>query len=83
MALMHKDRAFKALLFGALLCTHEHINHPLRHLPASGLQWDRVLELVDMRNQGSHASGKKIDHNEILALADFALAWQEQFKSYY
>jgi len=83
LAVMHKDRAFKALLFGALLCTHEHADHPLRHLPASSLQWDRVLGLVDMRNKGSHASGKSMERHEMLEMADFTIAWQEQFKPYY
>ena len=83
LAVMHKDRPFKALLFGALLCTHEHADHPLRTLPGSSLQWDRVLELVDVRNKGTHASGQTIEHVEMLAMADFALAWQEQFKPYY
>ena len=83
LAVMHKDRAFKALLFGALLCTHEHADHPLRQLPASSLQWDRLLGLVDKRNKGSHASGQSMKHDEMREMADFAIAWQEQFKPYY
>jgi hypothetical protein len=83
LAVIHKDRAFKALLFGALLCTHEHADHPFRHLPASGLQWDRVLELVDKRNKGSHASGQSMERHEMLEWADFTLAWHEQFKPYF
>ena len=83
LAMMHKDRAFKALLFGALLCTHKHADHPLRHLPASSLQWDRMLELVDKRNKGSHASGQNMERHEMLEWADFTLAWHEQFKPYF
>lgn len=83
LAVTHKDRAFKALLFGALLCTHEHADHPFRHLPASRLQWDRVLELVDKRNKGSHASGQSMERHEMLEWTDFTLAWHEQFKPYF
>lgn len=83
LAVMHKDRPFKALLFGALLCTHEHADHPLRHLPASKLQWDLVFELVDKRNKGSHASGQSMERHEMLEWADFTLAWHEQFKLYF
>lgn len=83
LAVMHKDRPFKALLFGALWCTHDHADHPLRQLSASSLQWDRVLGLVDKRNKGSHASGQSMERHEIVEMADFTIAWQEQFKPYY
>jgi hypothetical protein len=83
LAIERRDRPFKALWVGALLCTREHDAHPLRQLPARSLQWARMLELTDLRNKGSHASGQRLDRQHSLDMADFAVDWHEQFIPYF
>lgn len=83
LAIERRDRPFKALWVGALLCTREHDDHPLRQLPARSLQWARMLELTDLRNKGSHASGQRLDRQHSLDMADFAVEWHEQFVPYF
>lgn len=83
LAIERRDRPFKALWVGALLCTQEHVDHPLRQLPARTLDWARVLELTELRNKGSHASGQRLDRQHSLDLADFAVEWHEQFIPYF
>lgn len=82
-ALRLEGSAFKALLFGALLCTTLHENHPLRDLPEESLQWDRLLILVDARNKASHASGGRLQGDEALEMARFAIGWHGQFESWF
>lgn len=83
LAIERRDRPFKALWVGALLCTREHDTHPLRQLPAHALQWARMLALTDLRNKGSHASGQRLDRQHSLDMADFAVDWHEQFIPYF
>jgi hypothetical protein len=83
LAIERRDRPFKALWVAALLCSREHDAHPLRELPVRSLQWGRMLELTDLRNKGSHASGQRLDHQHSLDMADFAVAWHEQFIPYF
>ena len=83
LAIERRDRPFKALWVGALLCTREHDAHPLRQLPARSLQWARMLELTDLRNKGSHASVQRLDRQHSLDMADFAVDWHEQFIPYF
>ena len=45
--------------------------------------WARMLELTDLRNKGSHASGQRLDRQHSLDMADFAVDWHEQFIPYF
>jgi hypothetical protein len=83
LAAQRRDRAFKALLFASLLATHSHQNHPLRELDETQLQWDRLFALIDMRNKGSHASGKRLQRGHVLSEVDFAIAWFTNFSKYF
>ena len=83
LAATRRDRAFKALLFASLLGTHTHLEHPLRELDGSQLQWERLLTLIDMRNKGSHASGRRLQRGIVLAEAEFAIEWFANFSKYF
>lgn len=83
LAVSRRDRPLKALLTGALLSTCVRSDHPLLELPAQTLQWDRLISFIAMRNEGSHASGQKLDPASIFEMAQFAIDWHEQFKSHY
>jgi hypothetical protein len=78
-----RDRPIKALFVAALFCTNQHADHPFIELSDSTLQVDQLLNFVDMRNDGSHASGHKLDASRVLEMARFAIDWHEQFKSHY
>lgn len=83
LAVLRRDRPLKALLTGALLSTYARTDHPLMDLPARTLQWDRLMAFVAMRNEGSHASGQKLDPSSVLEMARFAVEWHGQFKPHY
>jgi hypothetical protein len=83
LAAKHRDRAFKALLFASLLAIHNHPEHPLRELDESHLQWERLLTLIDLRNKGSHASGRRLQRGVVLSEAEFAIAWFANFSKYF
>ncbi|WP_213956743.1 MULTISPECIES: hypothetical protein [unclassified Variovorax] len=83
LAAQHRDRAFKALLFASLLATHNHDDHPLRELDETQLEWVRLFTLIDMRNKGSHASGRRLQRGHVLSEADFAIAWFMNFSNYF
>ena len=59
------------------------MDHPLIDLPARSLQWDRLMTFVAMRNEGSHASGRKLDPSSVMEMARFAVEWHDQFKLHY
>lgn len=82
-ALRLEGSAFKALLFAALLCMAWHADHPLRCLDSGSLQWGRLLTLVDRRNKGSHASGERLQGQDVLEMAHFAIAWHGQFEPWF
>jgi len=83
LAAQRRDRAFKALLFAALVATHSHQDHPFRELDEAQVQWDRLLTLIDTRNKGSHASGKRLHRNHALSEAEFAIAWCTNFSKFF
>lgn len=83
LAAKYRDRPIKALLVAALLSTYRRSDHPFIELSESTLQVDRMLEFVEMRNDGSHASGQKLDPSLVLEMARFAVGWHEQFKQHY
>ena len=83
LAAKSRDRPFKALLFAALLSTHEHLDHPLRELEDTQVQWERLLDLIGMRNKGAHASGRRLLRGEVLSEAEFAIAWSENFSKFF
>ncbi len=83
LAAKYRDRPFKALLFAALLSTHGHPDHPLRELDQSQVQWERLLDLIDIRNKGAHASGRRLQRGPVLSEAEFAIAWFENFSKYF
>ena len=83
LAAQRRDRAFKALLFASLLATHNHQEHPFRELNETQLQWDRLFSLIDMRNKGTHASGRLLRREHVLSEAEFTIAWFENFSKYF
>jgi len=83
LAAVHRDRAFKALLFAALLSAHRHDDHPFRLLDSTSLQWERLFSLINLRNKGSHASGRQLDRNQVLQEAAFSFDWIGNFSSYF
>ncbi|NML48032.1 hypothetical protein HHL11_30065 [Ramlibacter sp. G-1-2-2] len=83
LAARSRDRPFKALLFAALLSTHAHPDHPLRELDDAQVQWERLLDLIGMRNKGAHASGRRLQRGDALSEAGFAIGWFENFSKYF
>lgn len=83
LAALQRDRAFKALLFAALLSAHCHDEHPFRALDPTSLQWERLFSLINLRNKGSHASGRQLDRNQVLQEAAFSFDWIGNFSSYF
>ncbi len=83
LAARYHDRALKALLTAALLTTYQHEDHPFCHLTGATLRFDILMEFVELRNKGSHASGERLERDSVLAMAKFALDWHEQFTPYY
>ena len=73
------DRPFKALFVAALFSTHDHLDHPLREISDSGIDWG----LMEARNDSSHASGRWLEKENVLRLAESALIWFKQFESYF
>ena len=70
-------------MFASLLATHSHPDHPLREIDETQLHWDRLFALIDMRNKGSHASGKRLQRGHVLSEVDFAIAWFTNFSKYF
>lgn len=70
----------KALLCGSILSTAENSNHPFKKLDENVLNFSFLLELADMRNKASHASGHKFDKQKVLNACDFAIQWTTNFK---
>lgn len=83
LAALQRDRAFKALLFAALLSAHCHDEHPFRVLDSTSLQWERLFSLINLRNKGSHASGRQLDRNQVIQEAEFSIDWLGNFSSYF
>ena len=73
------DRPFKALFVAALFSTRDHVDHPLREISDSGIDWG----LMDARNDSSHASGRWLEKENVLRLAESALIWFKQFETYF
>ncbi len=73
------DRPFKALFVAALFSTWDHVDHPLREISDSGIDWG----LMDARNDSSHASGRWLEKENVLRLAESALIWFKQFETYF
>lgn len=78
-AATQQGQAFKALLVAALLATHHHHNHPLRTIGLRGLN----LQTLQLRNHGSHATGDRLQRDDVLALADMCLNWLGEFRTYF
>lgn len=74
-----QGQAFKALLVAALLTTPHHHDHPLRMFGLRGLN----LQTLQLRNHGSHATGDRLQRDEVLALADMCLNWLDEFHTYF
>ena len=47
------------------------------------LQWGRLLALIDMRNKGTHASGRRLHRGHVLSEVDYAIAWFTNFSKYF
>lgn len=73
------DRPFKALFVAALFSTQDHLDHPLREISDSGIDWG----LMDARNDSSHASGRWLEKENVLRLAESALIWFKQFETHF
>lgn len=81
-ALFYNNKSMKATLFAMLLSTVEHTNHPILQYTANDLQFKKLLELADKRNQVGHASYQqknKIDKDEGLFWSDLAVNWVKLF----
>lgn len=78
-AAMQQGQAFKALLVAGLLATQHHNDHPLRTIGARGLN----LQTLQLRNHGSHATGNRLQRDDVLALADMCLTWLGEFRTYF
>lgn len=74
-----QGQAFKALLVAGLLATPHHNDHPLRMFGLRGLN----LQTLQLRNHGSHATGDRLQRDEVLALADMCLNWLGEFRTYF
>jgi hypothetical protein len=78
-AALQQNKPFKALLVAGLLATQHHPDHPLRTIGLQGLD----LSLLKLRNDGSHATGKNLQRDAVLALAESCLQWLGQFQPYF
>lgn len=78
-AAQQKGQAFKALLVAALLATQHHPNHPLRSIGLRGMD----LRALQLRNHGSHATGDRLQRDEVLVLAEMCLNWLGEFRTYF
>lgn len=74
-----KWQAFKALLVAGLLTTQHYPNHPLRTIGLRGLG----IQALKLRNDGSHATGERLQRDEVLALSEMCLEWLGQFRPYF
>lgn len=81
-----KDEArasLKALLCGAVLSTADNQNHPFKQLSAEKLNFPKLLELADLRNQAGHASGNSFEKGEVMEFCDFSINWVKNFKEWF
>ena len=78
-AASERNQPMKALLVAALLSTHLHDSHPLRHAPINELDWT----LIGLRNKGGHATSFRLQRDPVLHFAEMALRWVELFKNHY
>ena len=82
-AFIDNNKSMKATLFAVLLSTIEHTKHPLLQYTVNELQFKKLLELADKRNQVGHASHQqknKIDKDEGLFWSDLAVNWIKLFR---
>lgn len=77
-----RNESLKAMVFAALLTTMDRPEHPFRRLTTEALALERLLQLADLRNKATHASGKEFDMTEVVQSAKFALNWTAQFKEW-
>jgi len=41
------------------------------------------LQTLQLRNHGSHATGDRLQRDDVLALADMCLNWLGEFRTYF
>lgn len=75
--------SLKALLSGAILSTAQNSDHPLKQLNANDVNFPCLLELADLRNKASHASGHQFDQAKVMGISDFAIQWTTNFKEWF
>lgn len=80
-AMLNWNQPLKALLAAALFAAAERKDHPFHE--AKTLELERLIELTDSRNKGSHASGKEAEAAPALDFSAFAIRWMAQFKDLY
>lgn len=77
-----RNESLKAMLFAALLSTHNRMDHPIRRISPDDLDLDQMLELADLRNKATHASGQEFEQNVVIRLGEFAMGWTLLFKDW-
>ena len=85
-ALRYRDQSrssAKALLCGAILSTADNMDHPFKQLDTNTLNFSRLLELADLRNKDSHASGHEFDQEQVISISNFAIQWTTNFKEWF
>ena len=82
-AMTHRDRPMKALLAGALFAANARDDHPFQQLTRDQLRLDQVLLVTTPRNEGAHASGKRLEREVVLNHSEFAIKWMALFERWY
>lgn len=79
-----QGQALKALLAGSLFCADQHDSHPYKNLTSESLNFERIIEITDLRNRDSaHASLGTVAKEKVCTEAKFVIEWLTQFKPWY
>lgn len=74
----------KALLFASLLATIDQEKHPFLSLSADELKLGQLLDMADARNKKAGHSGiERVDKENAIQYANFAIEWIQIFKAWY
>ncbi|MDA3433847.1 MULTISPECIES: hypothetical protein [Acinetobacter] len=67
--------SLKPLIVSSLLCVTEYQQHPLILRKQHQQDLQQLIEICELRNQGSHDSGEEVDITTALNLSEFTLDW--------